>query len=353
MNGFTYDALPGRIVFGLGSSRTRLQGEVERLKSQRLLVIASRRDSALAIELTAPFADRVAGAFTNVRVHVPIEVAEAARSTARELQADAILALGGGSAIGAAKAIALENPLPIIAVPSTYSGSEMTPIYGLTSGQRKQTGRSPNVLPRVVIYDPELTFGLPAQISGPSAINALAHCVEAFYGPGANPVTDLMAEEGIRALVAGVPAVVAQPTDVEGRSKTLYGAYLAGAALAAAGTGLHHKICHILGGAYNLPHADLHTVILPHAVAYLTPAIPAAMARIATALQSNNAATAIYDLAARIGAPIALSAIGMPGDQLDTAAALLVEHLPVDLPRTLDIDSAKVLIADAYHGRRP
>ncbi|MDQ3794937.1 MAG: maleylacetate reductase, partial [Actinomycetota bacterium] len=259
MRAFTYEALPGRVVFGAGVSRDKLAEEVGRLDAERVLLVATGQEKELAEELARPLGERLAGRFTGVRPHVPVEVAERARNAAREVGADCLLSVGGGSTTGTAKAVALETELPIVAVPTTYAGSEMTPVYGLTSGQRKRTGKSLKVLPKAVIYDPELTFSLPDFITGPSAMNAMAHCVEAFYAPGANPITSLMAEEGIRTLASGVPAAVSRPENLEGRTQTLYGAYLAGAAFAAAGGGIHHKICHVLGGAYDLPHAETHT----------------------------------------------------------------------------------------------
>ena len=268
MRSFTYEALPGRVVFGTGASRESLAEEVDRLGLSRVLLIATEEEKALAEELAEPLGDRSVGVFSNVRPHVPVEVAEEARARVRETEAGCLLSIGGGSTTGTAKAVAVEIPLPIVAVPTTYAGSEMTPIYGITSEQRKQTGSSLDVLPKVVVYDPELTTSLPGSITGPSAMNAMAHCVEAFYAPEANPITSLMAEEGIRALSRGVPVAVERPEDLDGRSETLYGAYLAGAALAATSAGLHHKICHVLGGAYDLPHAALHAVVLPYAVAF-------------------------------------------------------------------------------------
>ncbi|MDZ4720662.1 MAG: maleylacetate reductase [Roseiflexaceae bacterium] len=355
MKPFTYDALPGRVVFGAGSSRSQLGPEIDRMGVQRVLLLVSERERPGAEVLTQPFGERVVGIFSAVRPHVPIEVAEQARTMARDLQADSILAIGGGSAIGTAKAIALELNLPIIAIPTTYAGSEMTPIYGLTTMQRKQTGRSLAVLPKLVLYDPELTFSLPAHISGPSAINAIAHCVEAFYGPGANPISSLIAEEGLRALADGVPVVVAQPNDLAGRTTTLYGAYLAGAALAAAGTGLHHKICHVLGGAYNLPHADLHTVMLPQVVAFLEPAIPAIMRRMGRALRANEQTTAaaLHDLAVRIGAPTALKEIGMCAEDLEPAVTRILEYVPHDPVRPINTTNIRAILDSAFLGHSP
>src|SRR3954451_6712389 len=210
---FTYDALPGRVVFGAGASRRLLAGEVDRLGASRLLVIATGRERSLAEELSAVLGDRVVGVFTDVRPHVPVEVADRARAAAHEARADALLSVGGGSTTGTAKAVALETALPVIAVPTTYAGSEVTPVWGITDERRKTTGTDLRVLPRVVVYDPDLTVTLPPAITGPSAMNAIAHCVEAFYAPGANPITALVAEEGIRALAAGAPVAVQRPED--------------------------------------------------------------------------------------------------------------------------------------------
>jgi len=353
MNAFTYDALPGRVVFGAGASRDRLAEEVGRLDAERVLLIATEQERELAEDLASPLGERLAGLFTRVRPHVPVEVAERARDAAREVGADCLLSVGGGSTTGTAKAVALEMDLPIVAVPTTYAGSEMTPVYGLTSGQRKRTGKSLKVLPKVVIYDPELTFSLPDFITGPSAMNAMAHCVEAFYAPGANPITSLMAEEGIRALASGVPAAVSRPEDLEGRTRTLYGAYLAGAAFAAVGGGIHHKICHVLSGAYDLPHAETHTVILPQAVAFNEGAIPEVMQRVARALGAEEAAAGLYDLARRIGAPTALKDIGMREENLDEAITLILEEAPTENPRPVDKAGIRELLEDAYSGRRP
>jgi alcohol dehydrogenase class IV len=243
-----------------------------------------------------------------------------------------------------------------VAVPTTYAGSEVTPVWGMTEGRRKTTGTDPRVLPRVVVYDPELTFTLPPAITGPSAMNALAHCVEAFYGPGANPITALVAEEGIRALAAGVPVAVSRPHEPDGRSETLYGAYLAGAAFAVSGSGLHHKICHVLGGAYDLPHAELHTVVLPQVVAFQAPALPEVMERVARALGGygrDGAAAGLHELALAIGAPTALRDIGMREEDLDEAAGLVLEKVPDDNPRPVSEDDVRQLLQAAFEGRRP
>jgi alcohol dehydrogenase class IV len=348
---FTYDALPGRVVFANGAFE-RVPDELERLGVERVVLIADPSGRSWADRLMDRIGPRIVARIDDVRVHVPIEHARAARATARETSADSIVTIGGGSATGLAKAVALESPLPILAVPTTYAGSEMTPIWGLTEGARKTTGRDPRVQPRTVVYDPVLTLSLPASIAGPSGMNALAHCAEALYAAGASPITSLMAEQGIRVLATGLPRVTAAPDDLDARGDVLAGAYLAAAAFASAGSGIHHKICHVLGGAYDLPHAEMHTVVLPHALALVAPSEPEAFARIAAALGSPDVPAAVYDLAITIGSPTSLAAIGMPADRLDEAADLIIEAIPGD-PRPVERPAIRALLDDAFGGRRP
>jgi maleylacetate reductase len=368
ISAFAYDALPGRVVFGSGSAAAQLLAEVDRLGARRILLIAAQSDLAIAQAVAQPIAERVVATFSGVRAHVPVAVAEQARELARESRAELLLSVGGGSTTGTAKAVALELQLPILAVPTTYAGSEMTPVWGMTDAQRKTTGRSLDVLPAVVIYDPQLTVTLPAAVTGPSAMNAIAHCVEALYVPGANPVTSMQATEGIRALAQGAPAAVAQPRDIDARTLTLYGAYLAGSAFAAVGGGLHHKICHILGGALELRHAETHTVVLPHVAAFFTPAIPTVMARVAAALDGGalragkdhadaDAAGALYDLGRRLGVPPALRDLGMRESDLEPMIALVREGTAGagagDHPRTVDEPAIRAILTGAFEGARP
>jgi alcohol dehydrogenase class IV len=350
---FVYEALPGRVVFSPGMAAERLHSEIEGLGASRVLLLVTEQERELAERLAKPLGGWVAGIFTGIRPHVPVEVAREATEEARRVDADCLVCFGGGSTTGAAKAIALETGLPIVAVPTTYAGSEMTPVYGLTEGNRKTTGKSMSVLPKVVVYDPELTFSLPDFVTGPSAINALAHCVEAFYASGANPISSLMAEEGIRAIADGLPDAVLNPEGLSGRSKTLYGAYLAGAAFASAGGGIHHKICHVLGGAYDLPHAETHTIVLPHATALNRNAIPQAMARIARALGRDDAAEGLYEFATEVGTPVALKDIGMREEDLEEATGLCTEVVPEDNPAKVGEAEIRQLLKDAHEGNRP
>jgi alcohol dehydrogenase class IV len=354
---FVYDALPGRVVFGCGASGTRLASELERAGADRVLLIAAAAERELAQRLVAPLGSRVVGLFDEVRPHVPVAIADRARESARAAGADWLLSVGGGSTTGTAKAVALTLGLPIAAVPTTYAGSEMTPVWGLTEQGSKTTGRSPAVLPRLVVYDPELTVSLPPTITGPSAVNALAHCVEAFYAPATSPIAALLAQEGIRSLARGAPAAVARPDDLDARSATLYGAYLAGAAFALAGSDLHHKICHVLGGALDAPHAETHTVLLPHVVAHLEPALTEPMARIGAALgvpeRERRVAPALYDFVAGIGAPTALRELDLELADLHRVVPEILAAVPPTTPRPPTADELRALLAAAWDGKRP
>jgi alcohol dehydrogenase class IV len=348
---FVYQGQPSRVVFGAGSL-DRLGEEIDRLRAGRALVLSTPEQRASAEEVAQRLGARAAGVFDQAVMHVPLETAEAARSAASRLGADCCVAIGGGSTIGLGKAIALTSALPIVAVPTTFAGSEMTPIYGITAQGQKKTGRDPRVLPRVVIYDPALTLTLPAKIAGPSGMNAIAHCVEALYAQDANPIASLMAEEGIRTLASSLPSVVCEQHNLEARSDALYGAWLAGACLGQVGMALHHKLCHTLGGTFNLPHAETHTVILPHATQYNRDAAPEAMRRIARALGSDDPPAALWELAKVIGAPLALKDLGMPREGLEKAARLATEN-PYYNPRPIRHEDILALLENAFEGVRP
>jgi maleylacetate reductase len=266
-----------------------------------------------------------------VRVHVPAAMAADARAKALALAADCVVAIGGGSAVGLAKAVALTEHLPIAAVPTTYAGSELTTVWGITEEGRKTTGKAPGVAPRLVVYDPELTYDLPAALTGASGMNAVAHCVEALWAPGATPLTDIAAREGLRLLAAGIPASQQRPHDADARATALTGAWLAGEAFAAGGA-LHHRLCHVLGGMLDLPHAELHAILLPYTAAFLLPAAPDAEPKIASALGSDDAATAITSLCRVVGTPPSLAALGVTEEDAVRAAAKAAPDLP-DRPR--------------------
>ncbi len=348
---FVYSPLPGRVVFGVGSLN-QITAEFRALRVSRALVVCTPDQSALADDIATRLGGQCAGVFAKAAMHVPIEVAREAREFAQHTGADCVVAIGGGSTTGLGKAIALESTLPILAIPTTYAGSEMTPIYGITEAGEKKTGKDIRVLPRTVIYDPALTTSLPAELSATSGINAIAHCVEALYAANANPITSLMAEDGIRSLANGLPRVVEQPDDLEARTQCLYGAWLAGSVLAVTSVALHHKLSHTLGGMLNLPHAQTHTVVLPHAIAYNALSVQAVMERIALALEADDAAQGMFDLAARLGVPTSLKALGVRREDLDRVAEAALSS-PYPNPRPLERDAIRGLLEDAYLGRRP
>jgi maleylacetate reductase len=358
MNPFTYDQLAARIVFGAGRL-DEVGAEVERLGCRRVMLISDWAATAPAASVSVQLAARLALPWDEVAQHVPVELAERARSAATEAKVDCVVCIGGGSSTGLAKAIALSHSVPIVAVPTTYAGSEQTQIYGLTGGRHKQTGKDAIVQPKTVVYDPELTVGLPPQVTGPSAFNALAHSVEALYAPGNNPITSALALEGVRAINESLPTVMASPGDVEARGRLLYGAYLSGVALGTTSTGLHHKLCHVLGGRFNLVHADTHSVILPHAVAFNAPALPTEMARLAEALgvPGGDPATALWDLAAASNVPTRLADLhGHDGlvqrDDLPGAAHAAAEEITVN-PRPVSEADLLGILERAYEGVRP
>jgi alcohol dehydrogenase class IV len=368
---FVYSGLPARVVFGPGAL-DRVGVELERLGVERALVLCTARQRALAEDVARRIGGRAAGIFDGAVMHVPVETAAAAHALAVQLGADGCVAVGGGTAIGLGKAIALTvaapGVFPILAIPTTFSGSEMTPIHGTTSRGQKKTGRDPRVLPRTVIYDPQLLMALPARVVGPSGMNAVAHCVEALWAADANPITSLVAEEGIRALVASLPRVVQAPDDPEARAEALYGAWLAGTALGAVTMGLHHRLCHVLGGRFNLSHAESHAALLPQVVAFNRAAAPEAMARIGRALglgRGRDPAQALFELGRGLGISMALAdlardAVDLGAEQirlteggLDEATRLVLERAPPVNPRPIEHPALRQLLEDAWNGRPP
>jgi maleylacetate reductase len=354
MRSFIFNGQPSRVVFGAGSIQ-HLEREIQALGAQRALVLSTPEQAQQAQAIADRLGARAAGVFPRAVMHVPIETAREAREEARRLGADCAIAIGGGSTTGLGKAIALDSGLPILAIPTTYAGSEMTPIYGITEAGLKKTGKDPRVLPRTVIYDPELTLTLPVAMSVTSGMNAIAHAAEGLYAQDTNPIMDLMAEEGIAAIARALPAIRRKADDVDARGDALYGAWLCGAVLGNVGMALHHKLCHTLGGSFNLPHAEVHTVVLPQAMAFNAAAAPQAMARIARAIGAPSAAAGLYDLAKENGAPVALKDIGMKAQDLDHAAEIAVSN-PYWNPRPFGAaqrGEIRELLQRAYDGTRP
>lgn len=349
---FTYQSLPMRVVFGAGA-RAKLPDEAAALGLSRVLVLCTPRQEALGHEVAAALGHRSVGVLAVARMHVPIELVTQARSVAASLGADGCVAVGGGSAVGLGKAIALEHGTPMIAMPTTYSGSEMTPVWGLTAGGQKRTGTDDRVLPRSVIYDPELTLDLSAEMSASSGLNGVAHAVEGLYAPDATPIVSLMAEEGTRALAAALPRVVADGQDLDARAEAQYGAWLCGAVLGATTMSLHHKLCHTIGGTLNLPHAQTHAVVLPHALAFNQPAAPQAVAALSRALGSvGDPARKLWEIARHLGAPRSLAELGMEQNDISRIADLAVAS-PYANPRPVTRSDVESLLRAAWAGDPP
>ncbi|MCW8378855.1 maleylacetate reductase [Streptomyces justiciae] len=341
-----------RVVFRPGAATTATAGEAQRLGLRRLLVVSGTHGADTAQAVADSLGPACAGLHPGARMHVPVEVAARAVEVARAADADGCVAVGGGSAIGLGKAIALRTGLPLIAVPSTYSGSEATPVWGLTEHGAKRTGRDPSVLPRSIVYDPELTLSLPVPLSVTSGVNAIAHAVEALYAPDTSPLIALTAEEGVRAMAGALPQLADDPRNLDARSRALYGAWLCGSCLGATTMGLHHKLCHVLGGTFGLPHAETHTVVLPYALAYNAPAAPEAAAAVASALDAPDAPTALWRLAGDLGAPRSLAELGLKEADVAVAAEQAAGQAYPN-PREVTADGVLALLRAAFEGAAP
>ena len=348
---FVYRTAPQRIVFGTGIRR-RIADEARLAGIDRAMVISTPEQAGSANELAGLLGERSHLRFSGARMHTPVSITEEAVGLAAKHGIDGLVAVGGGSAIGLAKAIALRTDLVQIVLPTTYAGSEMTDIVGQTADGVKQTIRDPKILPEVVVYDVELTTTLPAVSSVTSGANAIAHAIEGLYAENTNPLIGLIAEEGIRALASALPALARALDDRPARAEALYGAWLCGTVLGATSMALHHKLCHVLGGTFDLPHAEMHAVLLPHTIAYNGPAAPAAMHRVARALNTHDVPARLFDLVRDGGAPVSLRALGLRQDALERATELALLN-PYWNPRPLERNGIRELLDAAWHGRRP
>jgi maleylacetate reductase len=347
---FTYTAAPSTVLFGAGRSR-EVDKAMERLGVRRALVLSTPQQAADAEALAARLGALAAGTFTRAAMHTPVPVSEEAVAAVAATGADCVVALGGGSTTGLGKAIALRTDLPQIVVPTTYAGSEVTDILGQTEKGEKTTLRDPRVRPELVIYDPELTLGLPVAMSVTSGLNAMAHAAEGLYAPDRNPVTTLMAVEGLRALGRALPAIVAEPADLEARSAALYGAWLCGVVLGSVAMSLHHKLCHTLGGSFDTPHAETHAIMLPYTVAFNEEAVPELLAPAADHF-GGHLGRGLWDFARSVGAPASLAELGLTAADLDRAAELATKT-PYQNPRPVDRLAIRALLQQAHEGRRP
>jgi maleylacetate reductase len=348
---FAHETLGQRLLFGSGRATQNVSEEVLRLGSSNIMVIATHSAAQSARSVTSGV--KVSLTYDDVVQHVPVEKAEHARRVAAENNIDLLICVGGGSAIGLAKAIALTLAIPILAVPTTYSGSEATNMWGLTEASRKTTGVDNRVLPVTVVYDAELTYSLPVELSVASGMNALAHCVDSMWAPRADPINQVLAAEGIRALATGLPLIAANSSDEHGREQALYGAYLSAVAFASAGSGMHHKLCHVLGGTFNLPHAQTHATVLPYVLSFNAPFAPAADQRIAAAFGASTALEGLNNLRRALNAPTALKNYGFLESNIAQAVEIALPLIPENNPRPVTAENLTELLSAAWAGSAP
>jgi alcohol dehydrogenase class IV len=348
---FIYEGAPVRVVFGSGT-RSALPAECDSLRARNLVLVSTPDQEASARDVVAGLGERVVAVLPIAAMHTPFEVTEQALKLLKAVSADAIVAVGGGSTIGLSKALSVRTGLPQIVLPTTYAGSENTPLLGETQDGQKTTRSAATIRPRTVIYDVDLTLTLPAPLSCTSGINAMAHAVEALYAVDANPITSLMAEEAVASLASALPGIVVNPKDIGPRSSALYGAWLAGTCLGSVGMALHHKLCHVLGGSFALPHAETHTVVLPHALAFNAPCAPQAVRALRRALGVADPALGIFELEGRLGVSRSLRELGMKEDDLGRAADLVVANAYRN-PRPIERDIILALLRSAWAGEPP
>ncbi|GAF46982.1 maleylacetate reductase [Rhodococcus wratislaviensis NBRC 100605] len=344
---FEHETPAQRVLFGAGRAAQNLTAEVGRLGATAVMVIAAT-ESELAQKICAGL--DIAVLFDAVAPHVPVDIAERAREVAAEHRIDLLVSIGGGSTTGLAKAVALTTGIPIVAVPTTYAGSEATNVWGVTEAARKTTGVDARVLPTTVIYDATCMLTLPGDLAVASGLNALAHGVDAMWAPRADPINRALAAESIGALARGMRAISADSTDLAGHEQSLYGAYLSAVSFASAGSGMHHKICHVLGGAYNLPHAQTHAIVLPHVLSFNAASAPESARRIAAALDSDDAVCGLESLRRDVHAPTALREIGLDEANLAEAVELIMPVIPPSNPRPVTAQALSTLLRNAWSG---
>jgi len=348
---FVYKSAPLKVVFGSGT-KSKVRGEAEALGMRRALVLSTPEQADVAEEISVLLGPICAGVYPHATMHTPVEVTNAAMAHVAANTIDGLVSIGGGSTTGLGKAIAYRTDLSQLVLPTTYAGSEMTDMLGQTENGVKTTVRGPRILPETVIYDVDFTLGLPAWLSGISGINAIAHAVEALYAPDGNPVLSLHAKDGIRALHASLPRITDDPLNVEARTGALYGAWLCAMCLGHSGVALHHKLCHVLGGSFDLPHAETHTAVLPHALAYNAPSVPDAMAALREVLGTETPAAGLFRLAERVGAKTALRDLGMPETGIDKVVEITLAN-PYWNPRPLRASAIRELVHAAWAGICP
>ncbi len=348
---FTFSGLTTRVIFGHGTL-AQAGDEVARLGHGRALVLSTPQQRPEAQALADRLGPLAAGVFAGAAMHTPVAVTEAALAAFRAAGASCVVSLGGGSTTGLGKAIAVRTGADQVAIPTTYAGSEMTDILGETAEGRKTTRRDPAIRPEVVIYDVDLTLGLPVGLTVASAMNALAHGMEALYAPDRNPVVEAMVRDALPAFRDALPVLVTAPQDRGARAQALYAAWCCSTALGHVAMALHHKLAHVLGGSFGAPHAETHAILLPHTAAFNEAVAGAELAPFAQVFGGGSAGGGLWDLAARLGAPQRLADLGLTGADLDRAADIALADR-YDNPRPFGRDDIRALLQAAWDGRRP
>jgi maleylacetate reductase len=350
MQPFVHVSVPARIVFARGA-RTRVAEEVQRLGIEHALVLSTPQQASEAQALGDQLGALAVGIFARATMHTPVDVTHEAIEMVRRLGADGVVAFGGGSTTGLGKAIAARTDLPQVVVPTTYAGSEVTPILGETTDGVKTTRSGPEILPETVIYDPDLTGTLPVALSVASGLNAMAHAAEAIYARNGSPLYTAVAVEALSALAGALPAIVSDAGDRDARDRALYGAWLCGTVLGAVGMSIHHKLCHALGGALDTPHAETHAVMLPHTLDFIEQAMPDALAPAAPVF-GPRVGQGMYDFAQQLGAPRSLRQLGVDENDLDRVTEVATSS-PYWSPRPIEPADIRQLLQHAWVGTRP
>ncbi|KAI9053705.1 hypothetical protein LZ554_002658 [Drepanopeziza brunnea f. sp. 'monogermtubi'] len=347
---FVYQSSPGRVIFGPGSIK-ELAGELQRQNLTRPLLLSTPQQEDQIQALSQQLDGHIAGLFSGATMHTPTDVTAKALAYTTETKADSLVTLGGGSTIGLGKALAIRTGLPHICIPTTYAGSEMTPILGETADGLKTTRSDPKILPGTVIYDVDLTMTLPVGMSMTSGVNAIAHSIEALYSASGNPIITQLALESIRSLARSLPEVAAHPDSTAARTAVQYGAWLAGICLGSVGMGMHHKLCHTLGGTFGMPHAETHTVVLPHALAYNAPAIPAVMQQLAAVFPDSDgdALRGLNRLLDRLRVQRSLGAFGFAEADIEKAAEIACANVYPN-PRPVEKEPVREVIRRVWAG---
>lgn len=346
-------ASPGnqRVLFGTGM-RKRLSDEIRKLRCARALILSTPTQSASALDIAADLNGLSAGVFSKAAMHTPVNVTEEAVQHAKDVDADCVIAIGGGSTTGLGKAIALRTDLPQIVVPTTYAGSEATPILGQTEDGLKTTITDPKVLPEVILYDPELVVTLPVRMTVTSALNAMAHAAEALYARERDDDSTKLAIDGLRSFATALPKILNDPQNMSAREESLKGAWACGAVLGRVGMALHHKLCHTLGGTFDLSHADTHAIVLPHAIHFNAQAVPELLSPVSDLLDGSQPGLALWNFARDMGAPIALKDLGLKESDLDRATDIALSK-PYWNPRGFTANGIRELLQNAWAGTAP